>query len=123
MTQATPRFVVCVCTQPTLDKIFQTPVILHLVEFSRKSECEATQPPKEGWFTDMFWAGFEGADLPGDERWRALQWLGQRTARDARFAGAVVDQENYILTGRRPLLPPKDVDGPPCQAHNRHQID
>lgn len=65
---------------------------------------------KEGWFTDMFGAGFEGADLSSDKRWRALQWLGERTANDRRFASAMVEHACYILTGRRPLLPPKDLD-------------
>ncbi|TXT21153.1 MAG: hypothetical protein FD138_4095, partial [Planctomycetota bacterium] len=37
---------------------------------------------KEGWFKDMFVAGFEGEDLPLEERWRAMQWLGERTAKD-----------------------------------------
>ena len=67
---------------------------------------------KEGWFTDMFTAGFEGEDLPDDERWRALQWLGERTAKDPRFAVAMTEHGYYILTGRRPLLPPKDLDDP-----------
>jgi hypothetical protein len=67
---------------------------------------------KEGWFGDMFGAGFEGVDLPADERWRALLWLGERTARDRRFAIAMVEHAYYILTGRRPLLSPKDLDDP-----------
>lgn len=67
---------------------------------------------KDGWFTDMFEAGFEGEGLPNDERWRALQWLGKRTARDPRFAVAMTEHAYYILTGRRPLLPPKDLDDP-----------
>ena len=37
---------------------------------------------KGGWFADMFAAGFEGETLPPDERWRSLQWLGERTAND-----------------------------------------
>ena len=74
---------------------------------------------KEGWFTDMFGAGFEGADLPADERWRALQWLGERTAKDRRFASAMVEHACYILTGRRPLLPPKDLDDPLYNARLR----
>ena len=38
----------------------------------------------------MFAAGFEGEGLPASERWRSLQWLGERTARDPRFAVAMV---------------------------------
>ena len=67
---------------------------------------------KEGWFTDMFGAGFEGEDLPAEERWRALQWLGERTARDPRFAIAMTEHAYFLLTGRRPLVPPKDIDHP-----------
>lgn len=74
---------------------------------------------KEGWFTDMFSAGFEGEELPADERWRALQWLGERTAQDPRFAVTMVEHAYYILTGRRPLLPPKDLDDPMFAARRR----
>jgi hypothetical protein len=67
---------------------------------------------KEGWFKDMFPAGFEGEDLPEEERWRALQWLGERTAKDPRFATTMVEHVYYILTGRKVLLPPKELDDP-----------
>ena len=60
----------------------------------------------------MFGAGFEGEKLPPAERWRALQWLGERTAKDPRFAVAMVEHVYYILTGRKVLLPPKDLDDP-----------
>lgn len=67
---------------------------------------------KGGWFKDMFPSGFEGEDLPADQRWRALQWLGERTAKDPRFAVAMVEHVYYILTGRKVLKPPKDLDDP-----------
>jgi hypothetical protein len=67
---------------------------------------------KGGWFTDMFKAGFEGEELPAKERWRALQWLGERTAKDPRFAVAMTEHVYYILTGRKTLLPPKDMEDP-----------
>jgi hypothetical protein len=73
---------------------------------------------KEGWYKDMFQAGFEGEDMPPEERWRSLQWLGERTVKDPRFAVAMVEHVYYILTGRRPLLPPKDLDDP-LFAHRR----
>ena len=74
---------------------------------------------KEGWYKDMYQAGFEGEDLPPEERWRALQWLGERTARDPRFAVAMVEHVYYILTGRKVLLPPKDLDDPQYGAKHR----
>ncbi len=74
---------------------------------------------KGGWFTDMFGPGFEGGDLPPTERWRSLQWLGERTVKDPRFAVAMVEHAYYLLTGRRPLLPPKDVDDPLFGARRR----
>jgi hypothetical protein len=74
---------------------------------------------KGGWFKDMFPAGFEGEKLPDSERWRALQWLGERTAKDPRFAVAMTEHVYYILTGRKVLLPPKDIDNPLFPAHLR----
>ena len=65
-----------------------------------------------GWFTDMFAAGFEDESMPPQERWRSLQWLGERTAKDPRFAAAMVEHAWYVLTGRKVLLPPKDLDDP-----------
>lgn len=65
---------------------------------------------KGGWFTDMFAPGYEGEDLPASERWRALQWLGERTAKDPRFAVAMVEHGYYLLTGRKVLLPPKELE-------------
>jgi hypothetical protein len=67
---------------------------------------------KGGWYDDMFPAGFEGEALPAGERWRALQWLGERTAKDPRFAVAMVEHVYYLLTGRKVLPPPKDLDDP-----------
>lgn len=74
---------------------------------------------KDGWFTDMFGAGFEGEDMPPEERWRSLQWLGERTAKDPRFAVAMTEHVYYILTGRKVLLPPKDLQDPSYAAKLR----
>lgn len=74
---------------------------------------------KGGWFKDMFSAGFEGEPLPAEERWRALQWLGERTAKDPRFATTMVEHVYYILTGRKVLLQPKDVEDPLFGARQR----
>jgi hypothetical protein len=67
-------------------------------------------PRKEGWYTDMFGPGLEGEDLPKSDRWRALQWLGERTAKDPRFATAMVEHVYYILVGRKVLKSPEDID-------------
>ena len=74
---------------------------------------------KEGWFTDMFPPGFEGEALPESERWRALQWLSERTVKDPRFAVAMVEHVWYVLTGRTALRPPIDVDDPLYAAKRR----
>ncbi len=74
---------------------------------------------KGGWFKDMFAAGFEGEDLPSDERWRSLPWLGERTAKDPRFAVAMTEHVYYLLTGRKVLLPPKDFEDPHFSAKLR----
>lgn len=74
---------------------------------------------EEGWFEDMFSPGHEGEALPEDERWRALQWLGERTVKDPRFAVAMVEHVWYILTGRKALRPPEDIDSPLYSARQR----
>lgn len=74
---------------------------------------------KGGWYKDMFDAGFEGEKLPAPERWRSLQWLGERTAKDPRFAVAMVEHVYYVLTGRKVLLAPKDLDDPMYPAKRR----
>lgn len=74
---------------------------------------------KEGWYKDMFQAGFEGEKMDPGERWRSLQWLGERTAKDPRFAVAMSEHVYYILTGRKVLLAPKDLDDPLYAARRR----
>ena len=76
-------------------------------------------PRKNGWYKDMFGPGLHGEDLPADQRWRSLQWLGERTAKDPRFAVAMVKHAWYILYGRKPLLPPEDIDDPLFSAKRR----
>ena len=74
---------------------------------------------KDGWYEDMFVAGFDGEDLPKEDQSRALQWLGERTAKDPRFATTMVEHVYYILTGRKVLLPPKELDDPLYSAKRR----
>jgi hypothetical protein len=76
-------------------------------------------PRKDGWFKDMFGPGLEGEDLPPEQRWRSLQWLGERTAKDPRFATTMVEHVYYILTGRKVLLPPTSIDDPLYDARRR----
>ncbi len=76
-------------------------------------------PRKDGWYEDMFEPGLEEENLPAEERWRSLQWLGERTAKDPRFAVAMVEHVWYILFGRRPLLPLEDIDDPLFSAKRR----
>ncbi len=76
-------------------------------------------PRKDGWFKDMFGPGFEGEEMPPTEKWRALQWLGERTAKDPRFATTMVEHVYYVLTGRRALRPPKALDDPLFDGRQR----
>ncbi len=76
-------------------------------------------PRKDGWYEDMFAPGLEGEGLLADQRWRSLQWLGERTAKDPRFSVAMVKHVWYILTGRQPLSPPEDIDDPMFAAKRR----
>ena len=104
----------CVVCHKTLD-----PVSSLFQDYWKFAEQGVYGRRKGGWFADMFQAGFEGEDMPAEERWRALQWLGERTAKDPRFAVAMVEHAYYILTGRRVLLPPKDLDDPLFGAKRR----
>jgi len=94
----------CVVCHKTLD-----PVAGVFQDFNFQGELG---PRKEGWYTDMFQSGFEGENLPASERWRATQWLGERTVKDARFPMAMVEHVYFILLGRKVLQPPEDIDDP-----------
>ncbi len=67
---------------------------------------------KDGWYKDMFVAGFEGEDMPAAERWRAPQWLAERAVKDPRYPVAMVEHVYYLLFGRKVLQPPEDIDDP-----------
>jgi hypothetical protein len=97
----------CVVCHKTLD-----PVAGLFQDYWRFADRGVYGKRKGGWFTDMFGPGFEGEPLPPADRWRSLQWLGERTADDPRFAVAMVEHVYYILTGRKVLLPPKELDDP-----------
>jgi len=104
----------CVVCHRTLD-----PVAGLFQDYWRFADAGVYGKRKGGWFTDMFAPGFEGEALPASERWRALQWLGERTAKDPRFAVAMTEHVYSILTGRKALLPPKDLDDPLFPARRR----
>jgi hypothetical protein len=114
----------CVVCHKTLD-----PVAGLFQDYWRFAEQGVYGKRKGGWFTDMFGPGFEGEDMPEKERWRSLQWLSERTAKDARFAIAMTEHVYYILTGRKVLLPPKDLEDPLYPARlrayreQRHQTE
>ena len=76
-------------------------------------------PRKDGWYKDMFQAGFDGEDMPPSERWRAPQWLAERTVKDPRFTVAMVEHVYYILFGRKTLQSPDDIDDPLFAARRR----
>ncbi len=97
----------CVVCHKTLD-----PVAGMFQDYWRFADQGVYGKRKDGWFNDMFVAGFEGEDLPASERWRSLQWLGERTAKDPRFAVAMTEHAYTILTGRKVLLPPGDAEDP-----------
>ena len=71
----------------------------------------------------------EGNDLAEKEQWRALQWLGEQTASDPRFARTMVGHAYYLLAGRHPLLPPKNLEDPFYEAKSlayqaqQHEMD
>jgi hypothetical protein len=104
----------CVVCHRTLD-----PVAGAFQDYWRFADQGVYGRRKGGWFTDMFSTGFEGEDMPANERWRSLQWLGERTAKDPRFAIAMAEHVYYILTGRKVLLQPKDLDDPLYPARLR----
>lgn len=80
-------------------------------------------PRKDGWYTDMFQSGFEGEDLPANERWRAPQWLAERAVKDPRFPIAMVEHVYCIMMGRKVLQPPEDIDDPAFGGHRRAYLE
>ncbi len=101
----------CVVCHKTID-----PVAGLFQDFNFQGELG---PRKEGWYTDMFPAGFEGEQLPDGERWRATQWLAERTVKDPRYPIAMAEHVYYILLGRKVLQPPEDIDDPAFEGKRR----
>ena len=94
----------CVVCHKTID-----PVAGIFQDFNFQGELG---PRKDGWYQDMFPAGFEGELLPAEERWRATQWLAERTVKDPRFPVAMAEHVYFILVGRKVLQPPEDIEDP-----------
>lgn len=76
-------------------------------------------PPEEGWHSDMLPAGLGEDSIPYEERYSALQWLGQKLSKDPRFATAAVRAVYEGLTGQSVLgLPGYDEE-----VENDLQVD
>ena len=111
-TMQAPDCVVCHRTIDPVAGIFQ--------DFNFEGELG---PRKDGWYTDMFPSGFEGEDMPANERWRAPQWLAERAVKDARFPMAMVEHVYYNLMGRKVLQPPEDIDDPAFGGKRRAYLE
>jgi Protein of unknown function (DUF1588) len=66
--------------------------------------------PEREWHTEMFPPGYGSDEMTLDDYPFALNWLGERIARDPRFVRAVVQQIFTALTGQKPLPYPADPE-------------
>ena len=105
----------CVVCHKTID-----PVAGIFQDFNFQGELG---PRKDGWYQDMFPAGFEGELLLAEERWRAPQWLAERTVKDPRFPIAMAEHVYYILVGRKVLQPPEDIEDPDFSLKRRAYLE
>lgn len=80
-------------------------------------------PRKDGWYQDMFPPGFEAETLPAQQRWRATQWLAERTVNDPRFPIAMCEHVYFIMFGRKVLQPPEDIDDPYFNSKRRAYLE
>jgi len=72
--------------------------------------------PSKMWHDDMFLPGFGGEDMDPTFYTHALQWLGPQLAADPRFGIAAVRTVFEGLTGRKPIVYPRDASDPAFQA-------
>jgi hypothetical protein len=70
---------------------------------------ERYRPDRE-WHAEMFPPGYGTDEMTIDEYPFALNWLGDRLAKDPRFVRATVQQIFSALTGQKPLAYPADPD-------------
>lgn len=101
----------CVACHETLDPVAGL--------FAVYGDTGQVHIPQLDWHTDMFAPGFEGDTIPSGDRWRALQWLGERVAADPRFAVAMAEHAWYVLTQTRVATPPLDTEHPLYPARIR----
>lgn len=101
----------CVACHQTLD-----PVAGLFSQFDNDGQLYI---PEEPWHDDMFAPGFEGESIAASDRWRSLQWLGERVAADDRFPVAMAEHAWYVLTQQHVATPPLDVEDPLYNARLR----
>jgi len=70
---------------------------------------ERYRPDRE-WHAEMFPPGYGTDEMTIDQYPYALNWLGDRLAKDPRFVRATVQQIFSALTGQKPLAYPADPD-------------
>lgn len=66
--------------------------------------------PEREWHVEMFPPGYGSDEMTVDQYPFALNWLGERIAKDPRFVRATVQQIFSALTGQKPLAYPADPD-------------
>ncbi|MGH1346743.1 MAG: hypothetical protein ACRBN8_34570 [Nannocystales bacterium] len=101
----------CVACHDTLDPVAGL--------FAAYGDTGQVHIPEVDWHTDMVAPGFEGETIPTGERWRALQWLGERVADDPRFPVAMAEHAWYVLTQTPVATPPLDTEHPLYPARIR----
>lgn len=70
---------------------------------------ERYRPDRE-WHAEMFPPGYGSDEMTLDQYPFALNWLGERIAKDPRFVRATVQQIFTAVTGQKPLAYPADPD-------------
>ncbi len=82
--------------------------------FQYHNDIGRYRPHWRGFYKDTFPPGMHDEQLPDAQVWEGLRWLGQKTAKDPRFALAMTEHVFFIVTGQRPLDLPK---GPNTQDY------
>ncbi|TXD39118.1 hypothetical protein FRC98_01565 [Lujinxingia vulgaris] len=69
-------------------------------------------PIRDDRFDGMFPAGFNGEEIPEEDVWQGLRWLGQRVADDPRFFHTMVSHLYQVVLRRPVLNKPADPTAP-----------